>query len=341
MKRFVMSGFFLSVLSLVTTPVAHSELHKQNQSDVPIKLSTELVVLDVEILDKKTGHAIGGLKRENFSVYEDSVKQEITHFSQDLLPLSIILLLDLSGTVQPIINEIKNGALQALQRLKPEDEVAIMAFAQRTQLIEDFSKDKQIIVSKIESINDTAKVGRVTFLNEGVYQAAKHLHKASNPSSRRVIIAITDNLTNQLPNHGHSQKQALYELFESGSTVCGIIVRSGLAKAERMLRYNPLFILTSKALSFGSIKAYADKTGGIVVGAKKEELNEKFVELMDRLRTRYTIGYVSSNTKLDGKFRRIKVKLSPTIVKQEGNLAVSTRQGYYARRSDNKNAEEK
>jgi VWFA-related protein len=329
----------LLTLLLIIAPSTYTQTPQQNASPEPIKLSTELVVLDIEVLARKTGRSVESLKKEDFSVYEDSVKQEIVHFSQDSLPLSIVLLLDLSGTTQPILPQIKDGALQALQRLKPEDEVALMAFAYRTQLVQDFSKDRELIVNKIENIMETTKVGGVTFLNEAIYQAATHLYKASNPASRRVIIAITDNHSNQMPRHAHSEKEALAELFESGSSVCGIIVLSGLAKVDKILRYNPAFILISKVLSFGSIKTYADKTGGIVVGAKKEEIETRFVAMIERLRTRYAIGYIPSNTKLDGRFRKIKLRLSPAIENREGKLAILTRQGYYARRSNQSRSE--
>lgn len=305
----------------------------QQAPEAPITLRTELVVLDVEVLEKKTGRAVSNLRKEEFRVYEDKVQQEILHFSRDTLPLSIVLLLDFSGSVQPMMKEIKDAALQALARLKPEDEVAVMAFAMKTQLLQDFSTDKQLSVKTIELSKDEARqLGGVTFINEAVYQAATHLSKAANPVSRRVIIAITDNQSNQLPHRGHSEKQALDELVESGTTVCGIIVRSGLAKVDNVLRYNPMFMLTGKILGFGSIRTYAAKTDGIVVGANKTTLEERFIALINRLRARYTIGYVSSNTSANGKFRKIQLKLAPAVEKREGKVAVLTRQGYYARR---------
>jgi uncharacterized protein with von Willebrand factor type A (vWA) domain len=67
-----------------------------------------------------------------FAITENGVKQEVSYFSRDALPLSIILLLDVSRSVRPIIHEIRDGALHALQRLKPEDEVAVMAFGTTT-----------------------------------------------------------------------------------------------------------------------------------------------------------------------------------------------------------------
>src|SRR5215510_10839106 len=64
-----------------------------------IRLNTDLVVIDAQALDRKTGRIINGLKAADFELYEDGVRQEITHFSQDGLTLSVILLMDLSGSV--------------------------------------------------------------------------------------------------------------------------------------------------------------------------------------------------------------------------------------------------
>jgi len=93
-----------------------------------LKLSTELVVVDAQVLSKKTGSPVNGLTERDFVLYEEGVKQRITHFSQDKLPLSILLLLDVSGSVMPAINQVRDSGLRALNELKPGDEVAVMAF---------------------------------------------------------------------------------------------------------------------------------------------------------------------------------------------------------------------
>src|ERR1051325_11294430 len=72
----------------------HRSSYGQEGADQPLRLSTELVVLDAQVLSKKTGSVIGNLKKDDFSIYEDGVRQAITHFSQDRLPLSILLLID-------------------------------------------------------------------------------------------------------------------------------------------------------------------------------------------------------------------------------------------------------
>ncbi|MGH9917046.1 MAG: VWA domain-containing protein, partial [Pyrinomonadaceae bacterium] len=324
--------FFATTLAQIS-PQRGQENQSNNEELI---VNTELVVVDVEVKNKNIGRNLGQLKKEDFSIYEDGVKQKITHFSQDKLPLSIVLLLDTSGSVQPIIQHIHDGAVQALQRLKPEDEVALLAFATRTKLIQDFTRDRQTVTDAIEKIKETEGLGGGTFLDEGIYQAAQHLHKSSNPSSRRIIIAITDNISSKgfLLLDGHSGAEALSEVFESGAIVSGLVVGSWLSTTTNIM--NTVFVWQKLLLST-SIENYTNKTGGEVMRADKESIETKLSELIDNLRTRYALGYMPSNQKWDGKFRRIKVIVSPEVEKREGKLVILTKRGYYGRHNDTVN----
>ena len=113
--RRLLSVVLLAGLTLSVRP----QSQQQSAPDEPIRLKAELVVIDAQVLVKKTGAVVNGLARENFSVYEDGVKQQITHFSQDKLPLSIVLLLDVSGSVMPAVNQVRDSGLKALSELKP------------------------------------------------------------------------------------------------------------------------------------------------------------------------------------------------------------------------------
>jgi VWFA-related protein len=302
----------------------------QNPVDETLKLSTDLVVLDAQVLNKKTGIAIGNLKKEDFAIYEDGVKEEITHFSQDQLPLSILLVIDTSGSVWDVIIEMRDKTIQSLEHLKDRDEVAVLATASRTQIVQDFTTDRKLVVEKIQAL-DKKSLGRDgILLHEALYQAAVHMNKAANPVSRRVIIVITDNLSTQKIGQGHSESEALNELYESAGVVCGLKISS---LDEMILKFDPFFYAVKPFLFRGNIKTYADKTGGIVLKSSKEDLTEKLSAMIDKLRTRYAIGYVSTNTKSDGKYRKIKLQLLSEAEKREGNPAIITRKGYYGRKS--------
>src|SRR5712672_2211248 len=81
----------------------------QAPAEPVIRVSVDLVVVDTQVAHKKTGRPIGGLKREDFEVFEDGVRQEIVAFSQDRLPLSIVFLFDLTDTVRPVLKPLASG----------------------------------------------------------------------------------------------------------------------------------------------------------------------------------------------------------------------------------------
>src|SRR5260370_3356813 len=95
-----------------------------------VKLNVDLVVLDAQVVQRKTARIVGGLKKEDFVLREDGALQQITQFGKDSLPLSVILLVDRGGCLDPFSDKVRQATLDALARLKATDEVALMAFAE-------------------------------------------------------------------------------------------------------------------------------------------------------------------------------------------------------------------
>src|SRR5207244_5944811 len=114
--------------------------------------------------DKKSKSIIGYLGKYYFDIIDGGVRQQISYFSRDELPLSVMLLLDVSGSVRPILHQIRDGALNALARFKPEDQVAVMPFANTSRLAQDFTNDRQLVSHKIEEATASDALGRGTFL---------------------------------------------------------------------------------------------------------------------------------------------------------------------------------
>src|SRR5207302_1486047 len=244
----------LSITFLLATTI----VAQQREPDEVIKVNTDLVVFDAQVIDKKSKRIIGDLTRDDFDVTDNGVKQQISYFSRDELPLSIILLLDVSRSVRPIIHDIRDGALNALQHLKPDDQVAVMAFASETKLAQDFTKDRALVARKIEEATATDVLGNATFVGPALESAAIHIEHAPTANSRRVIIIITDNIA---ATSDRQQHDVLAQLFDSGTVVYGLIVRGPVGRVFNIV-------------SFGQIKAinkFVDETGGEVLGAGKTE----------------------------------------------------------------------
>ena len=107
-----------------------------------IKTDVDLITVDALVLQKDTARVVGHLKQQDFLVSEDGSRQTITHFSQDNLPLSVVLLIDRGGCLDPFGSEVRRAVKDALSRLKPTDEVAVMTYHDTVELQQEFTRDR-------------------------------------------------------------------------------------------------------------------------------------------------------------------------------------------------------
>ena len=299
--------------------------------DAVFRVTADLVVVDAQVVSKKTGRTIGALDRRDFEIYEDGVKQETTFFSQNELPLSIVFLFDLTESVQPVLKPLAAGALEALGHLKQEDETAVMVYSASAQLLQDFTTDRALTVAAIQKASDMTS-DQEAYFNEGLYQAAGQSDRAKNPSSRRVIIWLTDNVPNIPNKRVHAEADAFQKLFETGTVVSCLLERSAMSDIFLVLhKRNPMFAFSRKHNPPGDVYKYADQTGGQVMKSGKTEVATKLAELIDQIRTRYSLGYRPSADQPPGKFCEIRLKVSPEVEKREGQALVKAKRGYYRR----------
>lgn len=292
-----------------------------------VKINTDLVVLDAQVLRRKDGQSIGLFKREDFVLHEDGVKQEIVHFSQDRLPLSIVLLLDQSASVRPVVEEIRNGALQALQLLRPEDEVALMSFADQTRLLQGFTRDRKSIVEQISRTLEKSFVGVGTSIHTALYEAALQMDNASDRLSRRVIIVVTDNIATMHRFTNPTISEVNDRLLEQNTVVCGIVIGGKTSKNLNIFLRNRDDKYNWKV----NVDEFAEPTGGEVMITDTLNVNQRLAEMINHLRIRYSIGYTPTNLAHDGRFRQVSLSVTNEAVKRVGEVVVKTRKGYFAR----------
>lgn len=296
-----------------------------------VKVDVDLVTVDALVLQKKTARVVGGLKKEDFVLLEDGTKQEITHFSQDSLPLSVLLLIDRGGCLDPFNAQVHRAASDAISRLKPVDEVAVMTYHDTTRLLQGFTRDRSLIEDALNRIPVHDEMADHC-LNTLFFDAADYMVKASNPVGRRVVIAITGVTRNFDCPNSPSGKSAAQAIYESGSVVCGIIPKSGDQKLENGIMIWATRIGRLQGAEYLDIQNLANETGGEVLQDKPENLNTTFQTLMDHLRSRYNLAFVSSNKKRDGTTRKLKIDMAPPVQKSQGKLVVKARRTYVAPR---------
>ena len=236
-------------------------------ADEVIKVDVDLVTVDALVLQKNTARVVGGLKKEDFVLLEDGTRQEITHFSQDSLPLSVLLLIDRGGCLDPFNTQVHRAASDAIARLKPSDEVAVMTYHDTTRLLQGFTRNRSLIEHALNRIPPHDEQAEHC-LNTLFFDVADYMVKASNPGGRRVVIAITGVTRNFDCPNSPSGKSAAQAIYESGSVVCGIIPRTGDQALENGIMIWATRIGHMGGAPYLDIQTLANETGGELLADK-------------------------------------------------------------------------
>lgn len=336
-----MNRLLSAFLTLGAATCLYSQTSTPAADDPVFKINVNLVVVDAQVLNKKTHQPVASLKSDDFLLYESGVQQRITSLSQDKLPLSVVFLFDLTDSVRPVLESLANGALRALQHLKPEDEAAVMVYSASARLLQDFTTDRELIVRAIRKAS-SMESAEAAFFNEGIFQAANQAGKTTS-QRRRVIIWLTDNVPNipseevrqqygrSVPAESlHTQTEAFTRLFKTGTAVFTLLQRSEISESESMRYLNhPIELLYRRLYPPGDVYKYTRQTGGQVVESySSKKISARMADLIDEIRTRYALGY---HPPADGdeRFREIRLQVSPEVERREGKVIIETRLGYF------------
>jgi len=288
----------------------------QDQDQGRIRVNVNLVMIDATV-KTKTGQIMADLKKENFEVREDGVAQKIQVFSRDELPLQVALVLDLSNSIGPFLGPLRDAATTTLAALKPEDEVALFTFATEAELSVPLTKDKTTIAAQF----NTFKAGGATNINDGIFNAAEYLLKEA-PNGRRVIILISDDVGTDAGGQG--THDILTETMAADVAVYNLKIPG----------YNPPSVLFNATLIKGlvDIRKVVEQTGGEIFDVKDvANLNAMFAALIQRIKTRYTLGYYTSANGATGKPHKLDVRLSSSFGKEGRDYIILAKSGFYLR----------
>jgi Ca-activated chloride channel family protein len=287
---------------------------EQPQDQNVLRVAVNLVMVDATV-KTKAGQILDDLKRENFTLREDGVEQNVQIFSRDELPLNVALVLDLSDSIEPFLGPRRDAANTALAALKAEDEVALFTFSTEAQLRVPFTRDKSEIAKQINAF----KVGGATNINDGIFVPAKYLLNAPN-RGRRVIILISDDVATY--SGGEGTRDIVTELIASDAVLYNLKIPG----------YNPPGTLLHATLEKGlvNIRKVMEQTGGEVFDVQDvAHLDRVFAELIRRIKTRYTLGYYTKASAALGKPHKLDVQLGPSFGKKGREYVVLAKSGFY------------
>ena len=286
----------------------------QSQDQSTLRVSVNLVLLDATV-KTKDGRITADLKKDDFEIREDGVPQKMEIFGRDELPLEVALVLDLSDSIGPFMGPLREAATTALGALKPEDQVALFTFATEAELRVPFTTDK----SKIAAQFGTFKVGGATNINDGIFVAAKYLLGAP-PKGRRVIILISDDVGTDAGGQG------TYDI------VTETIASDAVLYNLKIPGYNPASTLFYAAMVPGlvNIRKVMEQTGGEIFDVKSVgNLDTEFRALIQRIKTRYTLGYYTQANGATGKPHKLDIRLKSSFGKKGHDYVILAKSGYY------------
>ncbi len=286
----------------------------QNQEQSVIRVDVNLVLVDATV-KTKSGQIMADLKQDAFELREDGAAQKIEVFSRDELPLNVALVLDLSDSIGPFLGPLRDAAGTALAALKPEDEVALFTFSTEAELRVPFTNDKTEIARQINSFH----VGGATNINDGIFVAAKYLLNAP-PKGRRVIILISDDVGTSAGGQG------------TRDIVTECIAADAVLYNLKIPGYNPPGTLFAASMVPGlvNIRRVTEQTGGDIFDVQDvAHLDAAFHALIQRIKTRYTLGYYTKATGAEGKPHKLDVRLTSSFGKKGHDYVVLAKSGYY------------
>jgi Ca-activated chloride channel homolog len=275
------------------------------QDDDVIRTNTELVVLNITVTDK-AGQYVKGLKASDFKIYEDGVEVKpntIASFSLQESPYAAVVLLDSSGSMEARFSLARSAAIRFLDGLRPEDVAAVYRFDSKVERVQEFSGGRDLA-----PIAYAIKAKGMTTLNDAIVEASKRL--ADRTEVRKAIVVLSDGMDTFSKA---SSEKAVETALAVGASIYAVDM-STLEVAG-----------TTRRQGAPSLKGFAEKTGGrFITTPGGPALRDAFTGIADELGHQYTLSYRPVNTKRDGKWRALEVKV------KRDDLEVRTRKGYRA-----------
>ncbi len=307
------------------------------QVDDPVNVDTAIVRVNIGVVDQR-GRPITSLARPNFTVFEDGVKQEISHFELASAPFSVVMMLDMSGSTKSFRQNIALSAARFLDALAPEDRVAVIEFYDKVNLLNDFTSDRRVIAHSIQVANGAGE----TNLFKGLELALDKLGKEGN--RRKAIVVLTDGVDTNAKNGDRDllsklneqdiptairadQNKELNRILDRadrlGVTIYPLALPTG--DPAKLADPTPLQVAMWTAAR-SRLQLIADRTGGTLNSIRRlDEMGKLYAVIAADLRTLYTLEYQPINVTRDGKWRAIKVEVT------DPSLIARSRQGYFAR----------
>jgi Ca-activated chloride channel family protein len=297
----VFIALFVSALALAQKPADDPKQKKPQEGQVTLgTLETRLPVTV-----KKDKKSVKNLTRNNFEVYEDGKRQEITQFiAPSKLPLNIAVLMDTSNSVKlklPFEKDAAEDFVATVTTYRRKDQVLFTTFDSDVELHQDFTDNQELLINAIRKV----KAGGYTRIYDAIYRIVEEKLANLTGEARRVIVVLSDG---EDTASEHSLKDAIAMAQRYDVTIFGISTKNFKGTGSGLV----------ESSDDKELRRLCEETGGqIFLPSQKIELFKAFTQVAQDLRQEYVIYYRPTAQEKSGKRREIRVKL----VAADGHLA--------------------
>jgi Ca-activated chloride channel family protein len=291
----------------VDAPVAAGPASAKARPGSLIRMNVDLVLVPVTVTDPMN-RLVTGLEQEDFSIFENNGPQKIKSFSAEDAPVSIGIIFDLSGSMTSKLIRARESILQFIKTANPEDEFFVIGFNDRPELIEDFTNSVDDIQARLANVRS----GHRTALLDAIYYGVEKMKEAKH--ERKALLVVSDGGDNR---SRYTEGEVRAQVRESDVEIYSIGIFDPYAATPEE-RTGPILL-----------NDLCEETGGRLFRVDDiSEMSDIAEKISTELRNQYVIGYTPKNISRDGKWRKVKVKLTPPSGLPP--LTVHARTGYYA-----------
>lgn len=272
-----------------------------------IRMDVDLVLVPVTITDPMN-RLVTGLEQDDFFVYENNSLQKIRTFSTEDTPVSIGIIMDLSGSMTSKLIRARDSILQFMKTANPQDEFFVIGFNDRPELIEDFTSSIEDIQARLQ----TVRSGHRTALLDAIYFGMDKMKLAKQ--QRKALLVVSDGGDNR---SRYTEGEVKSQVRESDVEIYSIGI------------FDPYAPTTEERMGPMLLSDLSEETGGRLFRVDDlADMGDIAIKISTELRSQYVLGYNPKSMQRDGKWRKVKVKLVPP----QGlpPLTVHARTGYYA-----------
>lgn len=267
-------------------------------------VTPQLMRVNASVTDRN-GRAIPGMRDADFSVYEDGSERKVVNVTPSTEPFNLVLLLDVSGSVEERIDFIRKAARDFLNTASPQDRISIISFHDDIKIISDFTTDRALLSKKLDELDAGGATAMYDALGYTLVQTLKPLR-----GDRTAVVIMSDGDDNK----SFVPFPAILEAtIESGALIYPLYVPSGLIPESSVpkpsITVDPMrtkyLTITTRALEEGA--KLAQVSGGVFYQIQRmDDLQKAYDDIVAQMRTAYTITY-NSNADSTG-HRRVRVR---------------------------------